>query len=309
MNVLCGYFGPTSGTAKVFGYDVRENMDAIHMLLGVCPQENILWEELTGREHLMFYGRLKGLTGPELDAAVNYRLGQVDLLQAGDRFAGGYSGGMKRRLCVAMALVGNPRVVILDEPSTGLDPKARKDLWRVIKKAANTAPILLTTHSMEEAEVLCSRIGIFMKGRLRCIGTAGELKARSGDGFYIHIECVDKETEVVDEYLRKKLEGLKLLNKLNGTYNYQISSNFTSLSKILFVLMANGDNATKQDRDMVARIQDWYIVISLFSLSLSLSETNVKSTLYRGVMNTTLEQAFVKITEEGTLPGAETLSL
>ncbi len=172
MNMLCGYFGPTFGTAKVSGYDVRKDMSSIHMLIGVCPQGDVIWEDLTGREHLQFYGRLKGMEGKDLDAVVNYRLQQVDLLDAGNKKAGAYSGGMKRRLCVAIALVGNPKVVILDEPSTGLDPKARKDLWRVIRQASKTSAVLLTTHSMEEAEQLCTNIGIFISGRINCIGSA-----------------------------------------------------------------------------------------------------------------------------------------
>ncbi len=246
-------------------------------LLGVCPQENILWEDLTGREHLMFYGRLKGLEGEELEQAVKYRLAQVDLLTAGDKNAGAYSGGMKRRLCVAMCLVGNPKCVILDEPSTGLDPKARKDLWNVIRKASKTAAVLLTTHSMEEAEILCNRIGIFMEGKLRCLGSAADLKGRLGDGFYIHVECADKNNVVPHNYMMAALPGIQLMNQLNGTYNYQISSAHTNLSKILFTLMANSDKSTKSDKEAVSMIQDW------------------------SVRNTTLEQVFIRITAEGTL--------
>jgi ABC-type multidrug transport system ATPase subunit len=126
MNMLCGYFGPTAGTAMVMGYDIRKDMDAIHMLLGVCPQDNIIWPELTAREHLQFFGKLKGLNGAELNQAVETRLKEVDLFTVADKNAGAFSGGMKRRLCVAIALVGNPRVVILDEPSTGLDPKGQE---------------------------------------------------------------------------------------------------------------------------------------------------------------------------------------
>jgi ABC-type multidrug transport system ATPase subunit len=271
MNMLCGYFGPTEGTAKVFGYDVRTDMSSIHMLLGVCPQENVLWEDLTGREHLNFYGRLKGMTGETLTKAVNYRLGQVDLLTAGDKASGAYSGGMKRRLCVAIALVGNPRVVILDEPSTGLDPKARRDLWQVIRQATKTAAVLLTTHSMEEAETLCSRIGIFIKGRLRCLGTASDLKQRLGDGYYVHVMTKKEGNEnAVEDYLKKSIPGLELLNSLNGTRNYQVGAKDSSLAGILKTLMVGNDDGSKE---VMEQIEDW------------------------GVENTTLEQVFVEITK------------
>jgi ABC-type multidrug transport system ATPase subunit len=272
MNMLCGYFGPTEGTAKVLGHDVRKDMSAIHMLLGVCPQGDVVWEELTGREHLRFYGRLKGMEGQVLENAVNYRLQQVDLLTAGDKKAGAYSGGMKRRLCVAMALVGNPRVVILDEPSTGLDPKARKDLWKVIRQASKKAAVLLTTHSMEEAEMLCTNIGIFIAGRINCIGSAPDLKARLGKGYYVHIACErNGKEDVVQEYLQKAIPGLSLINNLNGTLNFQVSGDDTTLSHILSSLVAD-INGLPEKKNALANIQDW------------------------GVENTTLEQVFIKIT-------------
>ncbi len=128
-------------------------------------------------QRLVFW-RIKGLEGKKLEDAVEYRLKQVDLYSRRHNLAGSYSGGMKRRLCVAIALIGNPKVVVLDEPSTGLDPKARNDLWRVIRQATKTAAVMLTTHSMEEAEALCTRIGVFKKGRLYCVGTAADLKHR-----------------------------------------------------------------------------------------------------------------------------------
>jgi ABC-type multidrug transport system ATPase subunit len=119
VNMLCGYFAPTSGTAIVAGLDIRHDVDLVHLLLGVCPQDNIIWEDLTGAEHLRFYGRLKNLSGDKLAAEVKYRLQQVDLWSVHNKKAGQYSGGMKRRLCVAIALIGTPRVILMDEPTTG----------------------------------------------------------------------------------------------------------------------------------------------------------------------------------------------
>ncbi len=134
---------------------------------------------------------------------------------------------------------------------------------------------------MEEDESLCSRIGIFMKGKLRCLGTAADLKHRLGDGFYLHVACkreegkpADVNEAEVDSFLCSEIKGLKLLNSLNGTRNYQVSNKDTSLSVILGALMRTGDTA-------VAKIEDW------------------------GVENTTLEQVFVEIVKEGTLKGAD----
>ncbi|KAK3123359.1 hypothetical protein QOZ80_8AG0629320 [Eleusine coracana subsp. coracana] len=182
INMMIGLAKPTYGTAYIHGMDLRKDMNEIYANIGVCPQHDLLWETLTGREHLMFYGRMKNLTGATLTKAVEESLKNVNLFHNGfgDKSVSKYSGGMKRRLSVAIALIGNPKVVYMDEPSTGLDTRSRSDLWRVIKRAKKDCTIILTTHSMEEAEELCDRIGIFVNGEFHCLGTPKELKARYG---------------------------------------------------------------------------------------------------------------------------------
>ena len=120
LNCLTGTLEPTSGTAVVAGHDIRSDLNAVYSLMGVCPQDNLLWEALTAREHVLFYGRLKNLKGAELAAAVDAALRSVNLLNGGtgDKQVRTYSGGMKRRLSVAISLVGDPSVVYMDEPST-----------------------------------------------------------------------------------------------------------------------------------------------------------------------------------------------
>lgn len=178
INMLCGYMTCTSGIVEINGRDVRTDLDNIHLDMGVCPQDNVLWDDLTGAEHLQFYGMIKNLTGDRLQQQVDYWLRQVDLDSHVNKLSKEYSGGMKRRLCVAMSLIGHPRVVLLDEPSTGLDPASRRKLWDIIDsyKATKQASILLTTHSMEEAEALCDRLGIFVKGKLKTIGYAAGVR-------------------------------------------------------------------------------------------------------------------------------------
>uniref|UniRef100_A0A7N0V1R9 ABC transporter domain-containing protein n=1 Tax=Kalanchoe fedtschenkoi TaxID=63787 RepID=A0A7N0V1R9_KALFE len=182
ISMMIGLTKPTSGTAYVQNWDIRNNMDLIYTSMGVCPQHDLLWETLTGREHLLFYGRLKNLKGAALEQAVEESLRGVNLFHGGvgDKQAGKYSGGMKRRLSVAISLIGDPKVVYLDEPSTGLDPASRSSLWNVVKRAKQGRAIILTTHSMEEAEVLCDRLGIFVDGSLQCIGNPKEVNGRSG---------------------------------------------------------------------------------------------------------------------------------
>lgn len=136
-----------------------------------------------------FYGRLKNLVGADLDAAVDEALKSVNLAEAATRqkLSGEYSGGMKRRLSVAISLIGSPLVVYLDEPSTGLDPASRHQLWEAILKAKKDRTIILTTHSMEEAEVLCDKIGIFVSGELRCYGAPQQLTHRYGSNYSLTV--------------------------------------------------------------------------------------------------------------------------
>jgi len=187
VNVLCGICAPTKGTIRVNGLDLIEEMDAIHSIMGVCPQHDILWADQTGREHLLFYGRLKGLSGNALATAVSDSLRLVNLSALANMQTRAYSGGMRRRLSVAIALIGNPRVVSLDEPTTGLDPHSRREVWDAILKCKRDRAVILTTHSMEEADALCDRIGILSHGRLKCIGYGPDLKLRYGAGYRLMV--------------------------------------------------------------------------------------------------------------------------
>eukprot|EP00873_Tetraselmis_striata_P004626 jgi/Tetstr1/424890/TSEL_015385.t1 len=182
INMMVGFLTPTSGKTLIEGLDITKDMDRIYPMMGVCPQHDLLWESMTGREHLLFYGRLKNLKGRVLHRAAEEALKSVNLFSNGvaDKQVAKYSGGMKRRLSVAISLIGDPLVVYLDEPSTGLDPASRRNLWEVIKQGKRGRAIVLTTHSMEEAEVLCDRLGIFVDGSLQVIGNPKELSRRYG---------------------------------------------------------------------------------------------------------------------------------
>merc|ERR1712166_1433981 len=145
--------------------------------------------------HVSFFGRLKGYKGAELTKMTNDVLKSVNLSGSGDRKAGGYSGGMKRRLSVANSLIGNPSVVYMDEPSTGLDPASKHQLWDVISASKAGKSMILTTHSMEEADVLCDRIAIMAGGELQCIGRSWQLKRRFGKGYTATITSMNKTHE------------------------------------------------------------------------------------------------------------------
>ncbi|KAL5975477.1 hypothetical protein ACLOJK_019799 [Asimina triloba] len=253
---------------------------------------HLLWETLTGREHLLFYGRLKNLKGSALThsqdiekdvdqgKAVEESLKSVNLFHGGvgDKRAGKYSGGMKRRLSVAISLIGYPKVVYMDEPSTGLDPASRNNLWNVVKQAKQDRAIILTkclyhewdyngspkslsmqdeglearlmqvisfkdsvnhdisigvqlnnkvlvlfsAHSMEEAEVLCDRLGIFVDGSLQCIGNPKELKARYGGSYVFTMTTSSDDEEEVENLVRRLSPSANRIYHISGTQKFEL---------------------------------------------------------------------------------------
>lgn len=189
INCLTGIIPVTDGDALIYGHSIRSSigMSNIRKLIGVCPQFDILWDALSGQEHLQLFASMKGLPPTSIKSITHTSLAEVRLTDAAKVRAGSYSGGMKRRLSVAIALIGDPKLVILDEPTTGMDPITRRHVWDIIENAKRGRAIVLTTHSMEEADILSDRIGIMAKGRLRCIGTSIRLKSRFGTGFIANI--------------------------------------------------------------------------------------------------------------------------
>ncbi|XP_018436846.1 ABC transporter A family member 7 [Raphanus sativus] len=234
INVMTGLLKPTSGTALIRGLDICNDMDRVYTSMGVCPQHDLLWETLTGREHLLFYGRLKNLRGSELKQAVEESLKSVNLFHGGvaDKPAGKYSGGMKRRLSVAISLIGNPKVVYMDEPSTGLDPASRKNLWTVIKRAKQNTAIILTTHSMEEAEFLCDRLGIFVDGSLQCIGNPKELKGRYGGSYVFTMTTSSEHEGNVEKLIQDVSPSAKKIYHIAGTQKFELPKEEVRISEV-----------------------------------------------------------------------------
>lgn len=192
FGMLTGEFAPTRGELIIDGHDVVKEPETIKRLLGYCPQFDAIWDKLTAREHLRLYGHIKGIPEDRLEDEVNIILNRMGLESGGfsDKLAGGFSGGNKRKLSVGIALIGNPKIVFLDEPSTGMDPVARRQMWGIISQVTTgdkSCCTILTTHSMEECEALCTRICIMVAGRLKCIGPGQHLKARFGKSFSLEV--------------------------------------------------------------------------------------------------------------------------
>ncbi|GMJ15142.1 A. THALIANA ABC2 HOMOLOG 1, ABC2 homolog 1, ATP-binding cassette A2 [Hibiscus trionum] len=197
INCLTGITPVTSGDALIYGNSVRSSvsMSNIRKIIGVCPQFDILWNALSGQEHLELFANVKGLPPATIESVVKKSLAEVRLTEAAKVRAGSYSGGMRRRLSVAVSLLGDPKLVILDEPTTGMDPISRRHVWDIIERAKRGRVIVLTTHSMEEADVLSDRIGIMVKGRLSCLGTSIRLKSRFGTGFIANVSFTGSNNE------------------------------------------------------------------------------------------------------------------
>lgn len=189
VNLLTGALPATGGEALVHGESIMHpgGMAQIRSVMGYCPQFDMLWDVLTAEEHLHLFATLKDVPAGSENIEAQRRLEQVRLADVAKSPAGSFSGGMKRRLSVSISLIGDPRVVFLDEPTTGMDPISRRHVWDVIEEAKQDRAIILTTHSMEEADILGDRIGIMAKGRLRCLGSSVHLKSKFGAGYSLTI--------------------------------------------------------------------------------------------------------------------------
>jgi ABC-2 type transport system ATP-binding protein len=179
------------GVASILGRNVRREQNAVRRTIGYVPQDSGVDQFGTGRENLMLQGRVQGMGGRELRARADELLELVGIADAADRIVKNYSGGMRRRLDIALGLVHRPRVLFLDEPTTGLDPEARVAMWEEVSRLAQAEAltILLTTHYLEEADQLVGRLAIISQGKVVVEGTPTELKAGlRGDAVHVELE-------------------------------------------------------------------------------------------------------------------------
>eukprot|EP00760_Papus_ankaliazontas_P011935 PhM_4_TR15123/c0_g3_i1/m.22510 len=266
MNMLTGLIPPTTyDTAEVNGLDIVDSIDQIRSSLGVCPQFDVLFGDLTAREHLELFSEMRGLHNAEGQSAriegLLCSLELPDESTAENKTAGKYSGGMKRRLSVGISLVGNNALIILDEPSSGLDPLSRRKLWQVIKseKLAGRT-VLLSTHFMEEADYLGDRIGIMSKGKMYCTGTSSDLKHKFGCGFYLRLVRDDKaEADACDI---TKIEALVTSHIPTATVSGKTSGDITMLLP---------PNATAQFEPLLRHLDQEKHTLGIHSYGLSMN--------------------------------------
>merc|ERR1712146_332878 len=258
ISMLTGLFSPSRGNASVSGHDLRKELKLIYDVMGICPQFDITWPDLNIEDHLYFYARLKGLSKEIEKEAVNKLIEEVGLTDAAKlkKKSKELSGGMRRRLSLAMSLIGQPEVVFLDEPTTGLDPETKRNIWALLDKVKQGRCIILTTHSMDEADALCERIGIMSHGLMRCVGTNLHLKNKYGNGYKIEIRFKDGKLEKANTCVYQVLKDDVVLSEVFrtmqerdediGILDYGVRQ--TSLEEVFLKIAKESEDAFQQKK-------------------------------------------------------------
>ncbi|KAG5510169.1 hypothetical protein JKF63_07066 [Porcisia hertigi] len=245
MNMMTGMVSANAGDCYINGFSVRDQLDKVRQQIGYCPQYNILWDELTCREHLEFFGKIKGIFGAALETAVRLILNEVDLLNKIEYRAGALSGGQKRKLSVAIAFVGRSPLVFLDEPTAGMDVGARRYTWELLRRMSEAHTIMLTTHYMDEADLLGHKIGIMSRGSLQCSGSSVFLKSRLGVGYNMTVS-IDPEVEAehVDRLVLSLLPSAESTDFTGSDIVYKLSMrDLNLLPSLLAGLERDGEAA------------------------------------------------------------------
>ncbi|XP_055936833.1 phospholipid-transporting ATPase ABCA1-like [Argiope bruennichi] len=240
FRMLTGDIQPSKGNAYIEEVSLRKNLKEFQSRLGYCPQTDALIDRLTGREMLSLFGRLRGLSESDVETKVNKLIQTIDLVDDADKETQFYSGGNKRKLSFAIALIGSPPVILLDEPTAGVDPISRRKMWNIVSliRSKPDAAILLTTQSIKECEELCGRLGIMVNGRLRCLGSTRRLKSKFGQGYTLIIKVKSKnqkDVEFIKEiktYIDSNLNGAKLKDEYQGILQYHVINPSITLSHL-----------------------------------------------------------------------------
>ncbi|MCL7476020.1 MAG: ABC transporter ATP-binding protein [ANME-2 cluster archaeon] len=239
ISILCCLLEPTRGRVLIDGFDIHDDSTQIKKVIGVVPQEISLYPTLTARENLVFYGRIYGLSRRALKSRVETLLDMVGLTERGNDLLEGFSGGMKRRINIAAALLHEPGIVFLDEPSTGVDPQSRRRIYDTIQDLNRQGmTVLLTTHQMEDAEKLCHRIAIVDKGKMIAMDTLGGLLKMVGENDMIHIVAPEILPGPVESITN--LPNVRKVSLDGGNMTIQLVQGRESLAGIIELLISSG---------------------------------------------------------------------
>ncbi|XP_064105712.1 phospholipid-transporting ATPase ABCA1-like [Macrobrachium nipponense] len=233
MSILTGVYAPTSGYAEVGGWNIATHLREARQELGLCPQHNMLFVDLTVYQHLLFFGRLKGMSKKTAKKEALNLMIRLELSDKKNMYGNQLSGGMKRKLCLAISLIGGSKVVILDEPSSGLDPESRRWVWDVVQKERGSRTFLVTTHHMEEADVLGDRVAIMAAGKVVASGSTLFLKNKFGDGYTLTLLTSENSRVVeIGTAIKSHLPEAVLRSSIRGEITFQLPPRtdvFTSL--------------------------------------------------------------------------------
>ncbi|XP_027894445.1 ATP-binding cassette sub-family A member 1 isoform X1 [Xiphophorus couchianus] len=314
MSILTGLFPPTSGTALIHGYDIRTDIDSIRKYLGMCPQHNVLFNELTVEEHIYFYARLKGLSRSEVDSEMDQMIKDVGLPHKRKELAKNLSGGMQRKLSVAIAFVGGSKIVILDEPTAGVDPYARRGIWELLLKYKQGRTIILSTHHMDEADILGDRIAIISQGKMQCCGSSLFLKKCFGSGYYLTL--VRDGTEKITNQRKNITQNLSKEEQMEtarpsrdspddgfGSQTLDNSDRTAGLAAVTQLVRRHVPEAAflesiGQEITFIlpySGARDGTFATLFHKLDLAMADLGLTS---YGISDTTLEEIFLKVAEE-----------
>ncbi len=236
INMLLTLLIPTAGRITVDGMDVVKNHEKVKQLMGLMTQETVVEAELTARQNLELFSSLYHVPANQVQKRITGALEEADLMKFADVKAGTFSGGMQRRLGLVKAMIQEPKILVLDEPTTGLDVQNRSTMWERIRQLNKEgATVLLTTQYLEEADTLCDRLGIIDHGKLIALGTPSEIKRIAGSGKILEVAVKDTDTQKVVSILKSKfgITGIVKGEKVTAVLEKNSEAEFTRISAML----------------------------------------------------------------------------
>ncbi len=270
MSMLCGTLTPSAGDAFMNGLSITRHRDSARRNIGICFQHDVIWDDITVEDHLWIIGRLRGCRGTALRESVKNMLLSLGFPEKAKNYAGSLSGGQKRRLCVGMSMVGGNKVVFLDEPTSGLDPVSRRRLWQLIQENRQDRAILLTTHFMDEADVLGDKIAIMKQGRLRAFGSSEYLKQKFGIGYMMRFSLKQSADSVTTEAIKDIISA--------------------SIDNTEVVSVAGTEMSMRLPKTSTSKFPSLFATLEEVSVTLQIDSF--------GIETTTLEEVFLRIVNE-----------
>ncbi|XP_062616764.1 cholesterol transporter ABCA5-like, partial [Saccostrea cucullata] len=238
LNMMVAEMGPTKGRVVVGGYDIQSCMSEAFQAMGYCPQHDALEELMTLKEHLILYATIRGVQEGKVNDIADWFIDQLKVQEHANKRSKKLSGGTKRKLSYAISMLGKPKIVLLDEPSTGMDPASKRFLWDTISSSFQNRErgSILTTHYMEEADALCSRVGIMVNGKLECLGPTQHLKNKFGSGYILEVklkagaanestESVDQRMDTLEEYVFTMFPDAIIVERFGLRAQYKVPKN------------------------------------------------------------------------------------